>query len=158
MSAASATNSYLIYSVVSGATMASIFYSYSSASIGAAFWITALTFFIMYLYGTNTGTDLTKAGNVSMMVLVGIIVASIFNIFFNLSLVNTLISIASVIVFAILIARDTQNIGAMANFGQFYKTSTKKKLEIVGALSLYLDVINIFYALLNLTSSNNNDN
>lgn len=157
MSAGMATNSFIIYAILSGATLSSIFYTYSSASIASAFWVSALTFFVMAVYGTNTRADLTRIGNLSLMVLVGIIIASIFTIFFNLPVLNMIISIVSVVAFAILIARDTQQIGAMANFGQFYDKDVQKKEEIIGALGLYLDVINVFYALLNLTSSGGDD-
>lgn len=157
LSAGAVTNMFILYSILSGATMSSLFYAYSPTSIAAAFWITALTFFVMAIYGSNTKTDLTTVGNVSLMVIVGLIIAGIVTIFFDLPMLNFIMSAVAVVVFAILIARDSQQIGRMANFGQFLDKDTQRKGEIMGALGLYLDVINVFYALLNLTSSNDRD-
>lgn len=153
LSAGTATNMFLLYALLSGASMSSLFYAYDPSSIAAAFWITAITFFVMSVYGTSTKTDLTTAGNISLMVLVCIIIASLVALFFDLPMLNLIISIITIIVFAILIARDAQQIGALANYGQFLDKDTQKKGEVMGALGLYLDVINVFYALLNLTSS-----
>ncbi|MEG1585836.1 MAG: Bax inhibitor-1/YccA family protein [Bacteroidales bacterium] len=148
MSSTTATFLFLLYSVVNGLTMSFIFLVYTSTSIATTFFITAGTFAIMSVYGFVTKTDLTKIGNLLFMVLIGVIIAAVVNIFLKSATLNWIITIAGIIVFVGLIAYDTQKIKQIGQSG--LDRETEKKLSIVGALSLYLDFINLFLLLLNI--------
>lgn len=148
MSASTAVFLFLLYSVINGFTMSFIFLVYTATSIATTFFITAGTFAIMSVYGFMTKTDLTKVGNLLFMVLIGVIIAAVVNIFLKSTTLNWIITIAGIIVFVGLIAYDTQKIKQMSQAG--LDQETEKKLSVIGALSLYLDFINLFLLLLNL--------
>ncbi|MGL4293795.1 MAG: Bax inhibitor-1/YccA family protein [Bacteroidales bacterium] len=148
ISSGTATFLFLLYSVLNGFTMSFIFLVYTSTSIATTFFITAGTFAIMSVYGFVTKTDLTKVGNLLFMVLIGVIIAAVVNIFLKSATLNWVITIAGIIVFVGLIAYDTQKIKQIGQAG--LDIQTEKKLSIVGALSLYLDFINLFLLLLNI--------
>lgn len=141
-----ATMMFLLYSVINGATLASIFLVYTMSSIATTFFITAGTFGSMALYGSITKTDLSKMGNILIMGLVGLIIASLVNIFLKNSMMDMIISGIGVLIFTGLTAWDAQKIKAML-YGAEENDSTQK-IAILGALCLYLDFVNLFLYLL----------
>ncbi len=137
---------FALYSVVNGLTLSSIFLIYTKSSIAITFFVTAATFGAMAVYGAVTKTDLTKMGKIAMMALIGVVIASIVNIFVGSSMLDTIISIVGIIIFVGLIAYDAQKIKEMLH-GQ-EEDGAGQKLAVMGALSLYLDFINLFIYLL----------
>jgi FtsH-binding integral membrane protein len=139
---------FFVYAVVNGLTLSFIFLVYTSTSIATTFFITAGTFALMSIFGYVTKSDLTRAGNMLFMVLIGVVLASLVNIFLKSSTLGWIITIAGIIVFVGLVAYDTQKIKQFAQAA--YDSETGRKLAVIGALSLYLDFINLFLLLLNL--------
>ena len=140
---------FLLYSTLTGISLSTIFSIYSSGSIAITFFISAITFGVMALAGYTTKTDLTKLGSLLMMGVIGIVIASLINMFLGSSLMHYIISIIGVLVFTALTAYDVQkikNIGNQIEQG----TENAQKLMIMGALTLYLDFINLFLMLLRL--------
>ena len=140
---------FILYSILTGISLSTIFAIYSISSIATTFFISALTFGIMALTGYTTKTDLTKMGSLLMMGVVGIVVASIVNMFIGSPLMDYIISIIGVLVFTGLTAYDVQKIkkiGIQIDQG----SETAQKLMVLGALTLYLDFINLFLMLLRL--------
>ncbi len=148
MSAAKAQTTFWVFAALMGASLASIFLVYTGASITRVFFITAGTFGAMSIYGYTTKRDLTKLGSFLMMGLIGIIIASIVNIFMKSPMMYFVISIIGVLVFVGLTAYDTQKIKNMYLASDDSETSGKK--AVMGALTLYLDFINLFIMLLRL--------
>ncbi len=149
LSAAAATFMFFLYSALNGITLAPIFLIYTSSSIASTFLICSLTFAAMGFYGLTTKKDLTGVGSLAFMGLIGIIIASVINIFIKSSSIGTIIPYVGVLVFVGLTAYDAQRIKAMA--GAFSADSEQeKKGAIIGALSLYLDFINLFLILLRI--------
>ena len=149
LSATTLSAVFLIYSVVMGMSLSFIFMMYTTSSIYNVFFASAVMFGIMGLVGYTTKTDLTKMGNLLFMALIGIIVASLLNLFMKSSGLSYAISFIAVIVFTGLTAYDVQklkNIGSSVEYG----TEATTKLSVLGALTLYLDFINLFLALLRL--------
>ena len=147
LSAGALLGLFVVYSMVMGLSLSFIFLMYTAASIYTTFGITAGMFGFMAVLGYTTKTDLTKFGSILMMALVGIIIASIINIFLGNSTLDLIISILGVLVFTGLTAYDVQklkNIGSGAEHG----AESTNKLAIMGALTLYLDFINLFLFLL----------
>lgn len=143
---------FLIYSVLMGMSLSFIFLAYTQASIYGVFFASAAMFGVMALLGYTTKTDLTKLGSILIMALIGIIIAGLINLFLQSSGLSYIISFISVIVFTGLTAYDVQKIkaiGATAEHG----TEATAKMSIMGALTLYLDFINLFLALLRLFGS-----
>ena len=136
------------FAAVMGLSLASIFIIYTGASISRVFFITAGTFAGMSIYGYSTKRDLTAMGSFLIMGLIGIIIASVVNIFMQSSMLYWIISVAGVGIFVGLTAYDTQKIKLMYVEGEATGTATKK--AIMGALTLYLDFINLFIMLLRL--------
>ena len=136
------------FAVVMGLSMASIFIMYTQTSIARVFFITAATFGSMSLYGYTTKRDLSGFGSFLMMGLIGIIIASIVNIFLASSALHFVISVIGVLVFTGLTAYDTQKIKSIYSAADSSAVATKK--AIMGALNLYLDFINLFLMLLRL--------
>ena len=136
------------FAAVMGLSLASIFIIYTGASISRVFFITAGTFAGMSIYGYTTKRDLTAMGSFLIMGLIGIIIASVVNIFMQSSMLYWIISVAGVGIFVGLTAYDTQKIKLMYVEGEATGTATKK--AIMGALTLYLDFINLFIMLLRL--------
>lgn len=145
LSAAAASGLFLLYAALNGVTMSAIFAVYTAQSIGSTFVITAATFGAMSVYGAVTKRDLTGMGSFLFMGLIGIVIASIVNIFTKSSAASWIISAMGVIVFTGLTAYDTWKIKAMAAAG-----AEGRKPAILGALTLYLDFINLFLSLLRL--------
>lgn len=149
MSASTATFVFLGYSILSGITFSAIFLAFTLSSIGMTFAITAGMFGIMSLYGYVTKTDLTTVGNIAFMGLIGIILASLVNLFFQNPMADWIITYIGIIVFVALTAYDTQKIKEYNIIGN-EGTEDDHKESIMGALTLYLDFVNLFLKLLNL--------
>lgn len=140
---------FLVYSTLTGISLSTIFSIYTTSSIASTFFISAITFGVMAITGYTTKTDLTKMGSFLYMALVGVIIASLINWFMQSSLLHYIISVVGVLIFTGLTAYDVQkikNIGSQVNQG----SETAQKLMIMGALTLYLDFINLFLMLLRL--------
>ena len=148
MSTASAQITFWLFASIMGLSLASIFVQFTHSSIARVFFITAGTFGAMSLYGYTTKRDLTKLGGFLFMGLIGVIIASIVNIFFQSGMMAFVISVIGVLVFVGLTAYDTQNIKNMYYGGDSEEIGSKKAL--MGALKLYLDFINLFILLLQL--------
>jgi FtsH-binding integral membrane protein len=138
---------FLAYSLVNGISLSVIFLIYSSAAISKVFFITAGLFATMAVVGYTTKTDLTKLGSILMMAVLGIVIASLVNYFMESAAFDYLISCVGVLVFTGLVAYDTQKVKRIGA-GVEYGTATAGKLALMGALSLYLDFINLFLFLL----------
>lgn len=149
LSATAMTVLFLVYSVIMGMSLSFIFHSYVHSSIYQVFIASAAMFGGMAFIGYTTKTDLTKLGSLLFMALIGIIVASLINFFMQSNGLSYFISFIAVIVFTGLTAYDVQklkNIGGSVEQG----TDSTTKLALLGALTLYLDFINLFLALLRL--------
>ena len=149
MSASTATLVFLGYSLLNGLIFSSIFLTYTGGSIALTFFITAGTFGVMSAYGYFTKSDLTSIGNIAIMLLIGVIIASLVNMFMKSEMLYWIISYAGVAIFVALTAYDTQKIKEMNIIGN-EGTAEDRKEAIVGALTLYLDFINLFLFLLRL--------
>ncbi|NQV20517.1 MAG: Bax inhibitor-1/YccA family protein [Rhodospirillales bacterium] len=148
MSFSTAQTTYWIYAGVMGLSLAYIFLVYTGASVARVFFITAGTFGAMSLYGYTTKRDLTKFGSFLFMGLIGIIIASVVNIFLQSTMMHFVISVIGVLVFVGLTAYDTQNIKEV--YYEHDSSEVAGKKAIMGALRLYLDFINLFILLLQL--------
>ncbi len=144
-----ATVLFYVYSLLNGVTFALIFAAYTPVSIFKTFLITAGVFGAMSVYGYFTNRDLTKIGSFLFMALIGLIIASVINIFWANSTLEWIVSIAGVLIFIGLTAWDTQKIKQMAQ----YNAIEPSRLATIGALSLYLDFINLFLYLLRFFGS-----
>lgn len=150
LSTATATALFYLYSVVNGIVLTPIFMVYTMSSIGFTFLITSLTFGAMTIFGYVTKQDLTKFGAILFMGLIGLIICSLVNIFLQSSALEWGISIVGVLIFVGLTAWDTQKIKEMASMAD---QSQVGKVATLGALSLYLDFINLFLYLLRFFGS-----
>ena len=148
MSVSSAQITFWLFASIMGLSLASVFVQFTGTSIARVFFITAGTFAAMSLYGYTTKRDLTKLGGFLFMGLIGIILASVVNIFLQSGPMAFAISVIGVLVFVGLTAYDTQNIKNMYYSGDSEEIGSKKAL--MGALKLYLDFINLFILLLQL--------
>ncbi|MCU0589794.1 MAG: Bax inhibitor-1/YccA family protein [Syntrophobacteraceae bacterium] len=149
MQAATATFMFFFYAALNGVTLSAIFIAYTSASIADTFFVTAGTFGAMSLYGYFTQRDLTSWGSFLFMGLIGVILASLVNLFFRSEAIYWLATYAGIIVFVGLTAYDAQKIKAMAVQG-FGDAESERKGAVLGALTLYLDFINLFLLLLRI--------
>lgn len=140
---------FMVYSILNGLTMSVIFLVYTSSSISTTFLVTAGTFGAMSLYGYYTKKDLTSIGNMAMMALIGIIIASIVNIFLQNEMMYWIITYLGVALFVGLTAYDTQKLKEIGSRG-FANEEGMEKMSILGALTLYLDFINLFLFLLRI--------
>ncbi len=154
MSLGAAQGSFWGYAGLMGLSLSTVFLAYTGASIAQTFFITASTFLAMSLYGYTTRRDLTGMGSFLMMGLFGIIIASIVGIFLHSAALQFAISIIGVIVFTGLTAWDTQRIKEM--YWQGDGTAVAGKKAIMGALTLYLDFVNLFLMLLRLMGNQRN--
>jgi len=150
MEVGTARFAFLFYAALTGVTMSVIFLIYTSSSIAMTFFLTGGMFAVMSGYGYVTKTDLTSMGNFMFMGLVGVILASVVNWWVQSPAIQWALSILSVIIFTGLTAYDTQKIKAMNIIGNA-GTDEDTKEAISGALTLYLDFINLFLSLLRLT-------
>jgi len=148
LSVPAAQGVFWAFAAVMGLSLSSIFLVYTGASIAKVFFITAATFGSMSLYGYTTKRDLTGMGNFLIMGLFGIVIASIVNIFLGSSGLDFAISVLGVLIFTGLTAYDTQKI--KESYSESFGADVLAKGAIMGALSLYLDFINLFMMLLRL--------
>ena len=146
----------ILYAILMGITFSTIFLLYNIGTIYTAFFVTAGMFFCMALYGYFTKTDLTNVGKYSIMALFGLIIGMVVNIFLKNGTVDYIITLAGIIVFTLLTAYDVQKIKKVSEFliGQ---GELENKIAILGALTLYLDFINLFLMLLRLFGRRGNE-
>ena len=145
-----ATVMFIIYSILNGATLASIFLVYTMSSIASTFFVAAGTFGVMALYGYVTKSDLTRIGNICLMALIGLIIATLVSMFWQNSMLQMIITYAGVILFVGLTAYDSQKIKRLLTADGIEVTEETQKIALLGALTLYLDFINLFLYLLRL--------
>ena len=136
---------FLVYAVLNGFTLSLIFYAYSMTAITKTFAVTGGTFGVMCLFGTVTQKDLSKLGMLLLMALVGILIATLVNIFLRSSGLDFALSILGIIVFVGLTAYDAQKIKRLAENGV-----TGGSIAVLGALTLYLDFVNLFLYILRI--------
>ncbi|MEN8192650.1 MAG: Bax inhibitor-1/YccA family protein [Bacteroidota bacterium] len=148
MSAEAAAGSFIIYSILNGLTISLLLLLYTGGSIAATFLSTALTFGAMSAYGYFTKRDLTTMGSYLYMALIGLIIASLVNIFWANSTLYWIISYVGILLFVGLTAYDTQKIKKIGASVDMNDGQVSQKLAIIGALALYLDFINLFLMLL----------
>jgi FtsH-binding integral membrane protein len=148
LSAATAGGLFLLYSALNGATLSVVLLAYTGASVSMAFVTTAGTFLAMSVYATVTRKDLSSWGSFLFMGLIGVVIASLVNIFLHSAMIDFVVSCMAVVVFTGLTAYDTQKLRAFARAG-----GAGGALAVNGALALYLDFINLFLALLRLFGS-----
>lgn len=142
---------FLTYSVLTGIMLSSLFIVFTSASIFTTFLITASMFVAMSVYGYSTKSDLTTMGSYLMMAVVGLIISLVVNMFIKSTGFELLISAVGVVVFTLLVAFDTQKIKGLLQSMQDADAQTVGKVALLGALTLYLDFINLFLYLLRFT-------
>ena len=151
MRASTATSLFVLYAALNGATLSAIFLIYTRSSITSTFFICAATFVVSSIYGMATKRDLTSMGQFMFMGLIGIVIASVVNLFIRSSGVSLIVSYIGVIVFVGLTAYDTQKLRTMAlSQPDGLDAGTIRKGAILGALTLYLDFINLFLMLLRI--------
>lgn len=146
ISPAGATGLFMLYSILNGITLSSLFVVYELGSIADTFFIAAATFAVMAVYGSITKTDLTKIGNILLMALFGLLIAGLVNLIFRNSMFNLIVSAVGVLVFVGLTAYDSQKIKRALEGAD--DSDMTMKIAVYGALQLYLDFINIFLYLL----------
>ena len=149
MSVAAAQLIYWAFALLFGLSLSGIFYIYTQQSIGSVFFVTAAMFAATSVYAYTTHTDLTRFGSFLFMGLIGVVIAAVVNIFLHSTALQMTISVMGVIVFTGLAAWHTQRIRASYVYGEDGTITTKK--AIYGALALYLDFVNLFMSLLQLT-------
>lgn len=148
MSVKTAAIFFILYSIVDGMTLSVIFFIFELSSIASVFFISGAMFAIMTIYGRKTKQNLHSFGRYFSMALIGIIIASLVNLFLKSSQIDWIISLVAVVVFVGLTAYDTQKIMRASEY--YDGSDVFKKAAIIGALELYLDFINIFLHLLSL--------
>ena len=154
LSLSTATTLFALYSILNGVMLSSIFLLYSTAIISKVFFITAGTFGVTALYGYATKKDLSSLGNILFMALIGLVIATIVNVFMKSAMFDLIVSYIGVIIFVGLTAWDSQKIKHMMMVQQDADESAQK-LALIGALSLYLDFINLFLYLLRIFGRSN---
>jgi len=151
MQASTATSLFVLYAALNGATISAIFLIYTRSSITSTFFICAATFIVSSIYGMVTKRDLTSMGQFMFMGLIGIVIASVVNLFVRSSGMSLIVSYIGVVVFVGLTAYDTQKLRTMAlSQPDNLDSGTVRKGAILGALTLYLDFINLFLMLLRI--------
>lgn len=149
LSLTTATLFFVLFAVINGVTLSSIFVIYTMASIAQTFFICSATFGVMAVYGYTTKRDLSSMGKLLFMALIGLIIATVVNIFMRSSGLDMAISYIGVLVFVGLTAWDTQKIKLMLTNAEDMGEGAQK-IALIGALSLYLDFINLFIYLLRI--------
>lgn len=140
---------FIVYSALMGLSMGFIFLVYTAASITTTFIITSGTFGVMAVLGYTTNTDLTKFGSILTMALIGIIIAMLVNFFIGSPMIDYIVSCLGVLIFTGLTAYDVQKLKRIGS-GVEYGSENTNKLAVMGALTLYLDFVNLFLFLLRL--------
>ena len=154
LSLSTATTLFALYSILNGVMLSSIFLLYSTAIISKVFFITAGTLGVTALYGYATKKDLSSLGNILFMALIGLVIATVVNVFMKSAMFDLILSYIGVIIFVGLTAWDSQKIKHMMMVQQDADESAQK-LALIGALSLYLDFINLFLYLLRIFGRSN---
>jgi len=154
-SASMATGMFLFYSCLTGVTLSSIFIVYTTGSIANAFLVAAATFGAMSVYGTVTKRDLSGWGSFLFMGLIGVLIAMVVNIFLQSAMMDFVISGIGVLVFTGLTAYDTQKLRQFGMNAPLDDPAALRRGAIMGALTLYLDFINLFLMLLRLMGNRN---
>lgn len=149
MSGTAAQATFWAFCAVMGLSLASVFLVFTGASIARTFFIAAAMFGATSLYGYTTRSDLTKFGSFLIMGLIGLMIASVVNIFLGSSALQFAVSVVGIIVFVGLTAWDTQTI--KEQYAEHFDAESQQKMAVFGALSLYLNFVNIFQLLLNFT-------
>jgi hypothetical protein len=149
MRASTATLLFFVYSALNGLTISAIFLLYTQASIASTFFVCAGTFGLTSLYGYTTQRDLTSWGSFLFMGLIGIILASLVNLFFRSEMIYWVVTYIGIIIFVGLTAYDSQKLKELALRG-FSDRESEQKGAVIGALKLYLDFINLFLLLLRI--------
>ncbi len=149
LSLTAATLMFVGYSVLNGVTLSCIFLVYTMSSIASTFFICAATFGVMSAYGAMTKTDLSSMGKLLLMAFIGLLLATVVNAFIGNSLLDLILSYVGVLIFVGLTAWDTQKIKMMLANADYMDESAQKQ-ALVGALSLYLDFVNLFLYLLRI--------
>ena len=139
-----ATLLFIAYSVLNGVTMSILFMVYTLSSIATTFFVTAGTFGAMALFGYVTKKDLTRIGSLCIMGVIGLIIASVVNLFLQNSMMDMIISYVGVLLFVGLTAYDSQKIKQLLGGDDIEVNETTQKIALMGALTLYLDFINLF--------------
>ena len=145
-----ATLLFIAYSVLNGVTMSILFMVYTLSSIATTFFVTAGTFGAMALFGYVTKKDLTRIGSLCIMGVIGLIIASVVNLFLQNSMMDMIISYVGVLLFVGLTAYDSQKIKQLLGGDDIEVNETTQKIALMGALTLYLDFINLFIYLLRI--------
>lgn len=151
-----ATFMFIIYSLLNGAMLSSVFLLYTMTSIASTFFVTAGTFGVMCIYGYLTKRDLTSIGNICIMAVIGLIIAGLVNLFLQSSLMSLIISGVGVLIFVGLTAYDSQKIKQMLLAEGVEVNDSTKKIALLGSLTLYLDFINLFLYLLRFLGDRRN--
>lgn len=145
-----ATILFIAYSILNGLTMSILFMVYTMSSIATTFFVTAGTFGATALYGYITKKDLTRIGNLCIMGVIGLIIASLVNLFLQNSMMDLIISYIGVLLFVGLTAYDSQKIKRLLSDDDIEVNETTQKIALMGSLTLYLDFINLFIYLLRI--------
>lgn len=149
ISSSTATMFFIGYAILNGITLSVVFLVFTQESIASTFFVTAGTFGVMSIYGYYTKKDLTSWGNLLFMALIGLVIASLVNMFLHSTTLYWITTFAGVLIFVGLTAYDTQKIKNMSLAG-FGDAEAEKKGAVMGALALYLDFINLFLFLLRI--------
>ena len=155
LSATVATVLFIVYAALNGFTLSILLHVYTASAIGSAFVVTAGMFGAMSLYGMITRRDLTALGSLLFMGLIGVIIASFVSIFWHSTILSVIINYVAALVFVGLTAYDTQKLKQMAVATQG-NAALAARLSIVGALSLYLDFINLLLIMLRMMNDRRN--
>ena len=153
MSMTAATLLFILYSVLTGVTFSVIFLAFTQATIATTFFVTAGTFLAMSILGYVARIDLSRVGNILLMLLIGIVIATVVNIFMKSPTLYWIITYVGVAVFVGLIAYDTQKLKNIFRTADTVDETTQK-IALLGALTLYLDFINLFLFLLRILGGN----
>ena len=145
-----ATLLFIAYAILNGVTLSTLFIIYTTSSIASTFFITAGTFGAMSLIGSFTRKDLTKLGSICLMGVIGLIIASLVNLFLHSSMMTLIISYIGVLLFVGLTAYDAQKIKRLLSGDEIEVNDNTQKIALLGALTLYLDFINLFIYLLHI--------
>lgn len=145
-----ATLLFIAYSILNGVTLSVLFLMYTMSSIATTFFVTAGTFGVMAVFGYITKKDLTRIGNLCIMGVIGIIIASVVNMFLHNSMMDMIISYVGVLLFIGLTAYDAQKIKRLLGGDDIEVNESTQKIALLGALTLYLDFINLFIYLLRI--------
>jgi len=154
LSAGAATGMFMLYSALNGLTLAGIFVAYAGVTIASAFAVSAGMFLAMSVYGLITKRDLTSLGSFLFMGLIGMILASVVNIFVQSSMLAKILNYVGVLVFVGLTAYDTQRLKDMGEYAPMNDATALRRGSILGALTLYLDFINLFLMMLRIFGGN----